>query len=496
MRSPEDLLFRVTRTAPARPFGRPKSEPCVLRQVPLGNPAGNRKLARNLFVVNSKILLYFSAMPRTKAKKSKQFEKLTFSNGMRVVHAPLPGARAVTVVVLVEAGSKYEEKHKNGISHFLEHMMFNGTKKRPKPLDIAIELDRIGGNSNAFTTHEYTGYWIKADRNHFQLILDIMSDIYINSVFAEMEIEKEKGVIVEEMNMYFDEPGRHVWNLWMELLYGDQPAGWPLIGNKETVRGISRQDLVNYVEKRYRSESTVAVLSGGVGESEIKKLESYFKNMPGGKSEKMQKVKEAQAKPAVKLQFKKTDQAHLVLGVRAFDMFDPRRYAVSVLGNILGSGLSSRLFQRLRKEMGLAYYVGAGPELFTDHGYFASFAGVDTKRAEQAILAILDEFAKTTKELVDKSELAKAKDHIKGSLILNLETTGDLANFYGPQELLRREVKTPDELLAQIEKVNAEDLMNVARDIFREDRLNLALIGPFEGTEKFEKVLKGLLPIR
>lgn len=429
-------------------------------------------------------------MRQTKTQKPKQFEKLTLSNGMRVILAPLPGARAITVVVLVEAGSKYEKKEQNGISHFLEHMMFNGTKKRPKPLDIAIELDRIGGNSNAFTSHEYTGYWIKADKGHFALILDIMSDIYINSTFAEREIEKEKSVIVEEMNMYFDRPNRHVWNLWMELLYGNQPVGWPLIGNKETVRGVSRQDLVNYVGKRYRSESTVAVLSGGVGESEIKKLESYFKDMPSGKGEKMQKVKEAQEKPAVGLQFKKTDQTHLVLGVRAFDMFDPRRYAASVLGNILGAGLSCRLFQRLREEMGLAYYVGAGPELFTDHGYFASSAGVDNKRVEQAILAILEEFAKTTKELINESELAKAKNHIRGSLILNLETTDDLASFYGPQELLRRKIKTPEELLAEIEKISAEDLLNVARDVFKEEHLNLSLIGPFEDKEKFEKLLK------
>lgn len=417
------------------------------------------------------------------------FKKFTLPNGLRVLLVPQKGAKAVTLSVLVEAGSKYETKGKSGISHFLEHMMFKGTTKRPTPLSIATELDRIGGESNAFTSHEYTGYWAKADASHFDLVLDIISDIYLHSLFAEKEMEKEKNVVIEEMNMYFDTPQRHIWDLWMELLYGDQPAGWPVIGNRDTVRRLARADITEYVSRHYLAPRTVVTVSGDVDESILAKIEDAFRDAPAGEGLPKPAVRESQEQPGAKIFFKKTDQTHLVLGVRAFSLFDDRRYALAVLGTILGGGMSSRLFQRLREELGMAYYVSAGADLFTDHGNFAAFAGVDVKRVPLAITAILEEFGRIAKEPVPADELRKAKDHLKGSLILNIETTDQLAGFFAPQELLRRDVQTPDEYLAMIERVGAEDVAKLAQEIFTPRHLNLALIGPHDSKEEFTKLL-------
>ncbi len=417
------------------------------------------------------------------------FQKFTLKNGLRVLLLRQKAARTVTLLVLVEAGSKYENKEKNGISHFLEHMMFKGTKKRPTPLAIATELDRIGGQSNAFTSHEYTGYWIKADAKHFELVLDIISDIYLNSIFDEKEIEKEKGVVIEEMNMYFDTPQRHIWDLWMELLYGDQPAGWPIVGNRETILQLTRSDIIEYVKSHYLAPHSVVVVSGDFAQDVVEKIEGYFGNIPSGSGNPKPKVYETQNQPAIKLYSKKTDQAHLILGVRAFSLFDDRRYALALLSTILGGGMSSRLFQRLREELGMAYYVGAVADLFTDHGYFAAYAGVDIKRTEEAVRVILEEFQKMINDKVPEEEIQKAKDHIRGSLILNIETTDELAAFFGPQEILRKPIQTPEEYLAKIENIDCSEILAVAKDIFLTQNLNLALISPHENSENFLKIL-------
>lgn len=417
------------------------------------------------------------------------FKKFTLPNGLRVLLIPQKGAKAMTLSILVEAGSKYETKEQNGISHFLEHMMFKGSKKRPTPLAIATELDRIGGESNAFTSHEHTGYWAKADASQFELVLDLISDIYLNPILDEKEIEKEKKVIIEEMNMYFDTPQRYVWDIWMALLYGDQPAGRPIIGTRETITRISQENLARYVSERYRAENSLVVVSGDFGEQAIKQAEKAFSSIPTGSGAAKLKVEEKQFQPAATVKFKKTDQAHIVLGVRAFSLFDERRWALGVLGTILGGGMSSRLFQRLREELGMAYYVGASADLFTDHGYFAAYAGVDVSRATVAISAILEEFATIVKKPVPADELQKAKDHIKGSLILNIETTDQLAGYFGPQELLRKEVHTPEENLERINKVSAEDIQSIAEEIFVSCHLNLAMIGPYEKQDDFRKML-------
>ena len=420
-----------------------------------------------------------------------KFTKNTLKNGLRVITIPMHDNPTATVLVLVEAGSKYERKDINGISHFLEHMCFKGTTKRPKAIDISKELDSLGSQYNAFTAQEYTGYFAKSDARHFRQIFDLVSDIYLNSTFPEAEIEKEKGVIIEEINMYEDMPHRHVQDLVMDLLYGDQPAGWNIAGERKNVLKMKRDDFINYKQAHYLPESTLLIVAGKVTEKEvIEEAERVFGNLLKGKKEEKIKVKESQIKPQALVKFKKTDQTHFVLAFRSQDMFSENEATVSVLGAILGGGMSSRLFQKLREEMGVGYYVRAYNDSYTDHGYFQISAGVDNKRIEEVIKAILAECKKILNEPIDFDELAKVKEFLIGNMKLSLESTDDIANFYGLQELLKKEIETPEEKAEKIRKVTIEDVRLLASNIFRDKNLNLALIGPFKEKNKFLKILK------
>src|SRR3989338_7469644 len=310
-----------------------------------------------------------------------QFLKKVLKNGLRVITVPMKDNGTVTVLVLVEAGSKYETKKVNGISHFLEHMCFKGTVKRPKAVDISKELDALGSQYNAFTAQEYTCYYAKSDAKHFKKILDVVSDIYLNSAFPEAEIQKEKGVIIEEINMYEDMPARHVQDLFMKLLYGDTPAGWNIAGEKKNILQMTRDDFVKYKSEHYLPEATVLVVAGKVTEQEVlKEVNKIFSKVSRGKKNGKIQVKDKQGKPQALASFKKTDQTHFVLGVRSHDLFSKYNAVLSVLGGVLGGGMSSRLFVKLREEMGVGYYVRAYNDAYTDHGVFQISAGVDNKR--------------------------------------------------------------------------------------------------------------------
>jgi predicted Zn-dependent peptidase len=397
----------------------------------------------------------------------------------------------VTVLVLVEAGSKYETKEVNGISHFLEHMCFKGTIKRPKAIDISKELDSIGSQYNAFTAQEYTGYYAKSDAKHFKKIFDVVSDIYLNSTFPETEMQKEKGVIIEEINMYEDMPNRHVQDLMMELLYGDQPAGWNIAGEKKNIIGMKRDDFITYKKAHYLPGATTLVVSGHVAEKEVmKEVERIFGTIENSKKSKKLKVVEKQNKPEVLLKFKKTDQTHFVLGVRTYDLFNKKNAVLSLLGGVLGGGMSSRLFQKLREEMGVGYYVRAYNDVYTDHGFFQVSAGVDNKRIEEVIEAVLEECRKLMREVVSEEELNKVKECLIGNMKLSLESSDDIANFYGGQELLKKEIKSAEEKAKELRKVTAKDIKKLANEIFKDEKLNLAIIGPFKDKVKFSTILK------
>ncbi len=419
------------------------------------------------------------------------FKKTTLPNGLRIITVPQRNSLAVTVLVLVGTGSKYEKKEISGISHFLEHMYFKGTKKRPSPLLVSETLDKIGGIYNAFTGEEYTGYFAKVESSHLELALDWVSDIYLNSLLPKKEIEKERGVIIEEINMYLDTPTIYINELWKRILYGDQPAGWDVAGTKESVSKITREQILNYMETQYVASNTIICLAGDISSSQSKeKIKQYFSEIKIAKPLSKSPVIEKQKKPEVLLFSKKTDQTHIALGVRAFNIFHPKRYALEILGVILGGMMSSRLFMEIREKLGIAYYIKTNVETNPDTGYLVTQAGIDNRRIEKAILTILKEYKKISQRKISQSELKKAKDYIKGKMILLLETSDAQASFYAGQELLEKRILTPEEIFKKIDKVTLNDILKVAKDIFQPKKLNLAIIGPFKDKEKLKKLLK------
>jgi len=417
--------------------------------------------------------------------------KILLKNNLRVISVPMADALTTTILILVEAGSEYETRKNNGVSHFLEHMCFKGTEKRLSSLDITSELDAVGAAYNAFTSNQYTGYYAKVQPKYFDEILDIISDIYLNPVFNQREIEKERGVIIEEINMYEDLPMRRVQEFFTNLLYGDQPAGWDIAGKKEIIRRINRNDFIEYQKNHYLGKSTTVVVTGNFNEKEaVKKIESAFSGIRTGKKVQKLKTVESQKSPRIFLKMKETDQAHLVVGVRAFDIFDKRKYAIDLLADILGGGMSSRLFQKLREEMGAAYYVKSEADLLSDHGFLTASAGVDNNKVSEAIKAVVEEFERLVKEPIEKEELQRVKDRCVGGLIMGLETSDQLAGFYGGQEIITKKIVSPEETIKKIQAVKVEEISAVAKDIFKNNKLNLVIIGPFKEKPRFEQILK------
>jgi len=420
----------------------------------------------------------------------KPFKKISLGNGLRLILAPQSTGFAASVLILVEAGSEYETKKTNGLSHFLEHMTFKGTARRPRPGMIAEELAALGAQSNAFTTQEFTGYWAKVAAPKLPKILEIVSDLYLNPIFAPEEIEKERGVIIEELNMYEDMPMRKVQDIFLSLMYGDQPAGWDVGGEKEIIRKLTRDDFLSYRSERYVMPGTVVIVSGKFNEKTVvRQVKEAFGNLKRHPFVKKSKTREKQAKPKLMLKLKESDQGHLVLGFRAFDLFDKRRYALQVLGDILGGGMSSRLFKKVREELGAAYYIHADEELFLDHGIFSISAGVDHAKIEIVIKAILEECRKLSETDVPAEELQRSKDHMIGGLLLGLETSDQLASFYGGQEILTKDILQPKEIIDRINATTGKEVRAVAKVIFKNKGLNLAIIGPYRNQTIFEKIL-------
>ena len=419
------------------------------------------------------------------------FRKLTLKNGLRIILVPQVSSLAATILILVEAGSEYETKDINGLSHFLEHLMFKGTKNRPKRGMIANELDSLGAEYNAFTGGQYTGYYAKVQKEKIEKAVDLVSDLYLNPIFIPEEIEKERGVIIEEINMYEDTPMRRVHELFTSLLYGDQPAGWDIAGRKEVIRELKRDQFAKYREKHYVAPKTVVVVAGAFDEKrvlrQIKNTFGHLKKLPAPKKPR---TAEKQSKPKLSVKFKESDQSHLVLGVRAFDIFDKRRYPLQVLANVLGGGMSSRLFHRVREDLGAAYYVKADSDLTLDHGYMSVAAGVDHLKIEVVIKTILEEMKRLTAESVPAAELQKSKDHLVGNFILGLEGSDELASYYGGQEIITKKIKAPDEVIKNVKAVKAEEVREVAKFIFKDAKLNLAIIGPYKSEESFKKILR------
>ena len=414
-----------------------------------------------------------------------------FDSGLRLVVVPMKSTKTATVLVMVGTGSKYETKEINGISHFLEHMMFKGTKKRPGKLDIAKELDGIGAEYNAFTGKEYTGYYAKASVKKIDIVMDVIFDIFLNSKMNGKEIDIERGVIIEELNMYRDMPQRYVSDLFEKLLYGDQPAGWDIGGEKETILKLKRDDVINYFNTHYIASRTAVAIAGNVDSEIIKgKTEAYFKNIRKGEMFGKPAVVEKQDKPQVLLHNKKTDQTHFILGVRAYDKFNEKKYPLGILSIVLGGGMSSRLFSEVRDKRGLAYYIGAGGDSYTDSGFFSVKAGVNNQKTKEAIEVIVGELTKVNKKGITSKELQRAKDQIEGSMALGLEHSDAVAETYAESLIFHNKILTPEKELDKMKQVTLGQVLEVASEIFENSKLNLSLIGPFEEPDDFKKILR------
>ena len=421
------------------------------------------------------------------------YQRTVLPNGLRLILVPMEGVKSVTALILVGAGSRYETAQNNGISHFLEHMAFKGTKKRPSAMTISSLIDGIGGEFNAFTSKESTGYYIKSSSNHIDLALDVLSDMLQHALLDPKEIAKERGVIIEELNLYEDTPVRKIGDIYERLLYSDTPMGWDVGGEKHIIQKITRDDFLSYLKSLYSPHNIAVVVAGEFEEKKVEKLVAkLFGRMKKFSTVAPESVVDAQAKPAVFIKTKKTEQAHLAIGVRTFPVHDERRYALSLLATILGGGMSSRLFHEVREKRGLAYYVRTGAEHYDDCGTLVSTAGVDAKRIDEAIKVIVAEYEKLGKGKgrVTKKELDKAKEYSKGHLVLELEDSRVVAGFYATQEILERQIDTPDEIIKKIKAVTVDQVELLAGEIFRPERLNLAVIGQFEEKERFERLLQ------
>jgi predicted Zn-dependent peptidase len=418
------------------------------------------------------------------------YKKTTLKNGLRILTAPMKDTQTATVMIMVGTGSRYEEKNEAGISHFLEHMMFKGTKKRPNTQVIANELDSIGGTFNAFTGKTKTGYYAKADAKHLDTILDVIMDIYMNSKIENKEIKRESGTILQELSMYEDLPMQSVDDVFEELLYRGNKLGKPIIGNKKTITSVRRKDFVNYMKKHYIASNTVICVAGKISEKKVRSLANkYFSKMKSAEKLEIERVEENQKKPAVKIKNKKTDQTHLNLGVRALHNSHEDRFTLSLLATILGGNMSSRMFTNIRERQGLAYYVRTETEAYSDVGYLMTRCGVEHKNLTKTIETIMKEYRKIVKNKVSEKELQSAKDYIKGKSVMGLESSDSVASYLIDQEVSRKKILTPEEIFKKLDKVTTHDIKRVAREIFVPEKLNLAIIGPHRDNKKLEKLL-------
>lgn len=408
-------------------------------------------------------------------------------NGLRIITVPMKDNPTVTVLVMVEAGSRNETRHINGLSHFLEHMCFKGTEKRGAR-QIAYELEAMGAETNAFTSYDYTGYFAKGRSELFPKLLDVVSDVYLNSTFPEAEINKERGVICGEIDMYGDLPHRKVQDLIAISLYGDQPAGYPIAGTKENVRRFTREDFLMYHNTHYVAEKTSIIIAGGIDDSVVAEVKKVFKNIRTGTISSKRKVT-SQKGDRIITESRKTDQSHIVLGLRSIPAEHPDMTALMVAVGILGQGMSSRLFSKLREEMGAGYYIRSGISVSDDSSEIMISTGTEPSRVTEVIAAIVSEITRMRIELVSTAELFKQKEYMIGGMLMGLETSDAVASHFAQNVVLRLKLKTPRELEKEIRMITPDDILRVSKKYLKPEKFHVSLVGPVIPLVEIEKVI-------
>ncbi|MBM3228067.1 insulinase family protein [Candidatus Peribacteria bacterium] len=401
----------------------------------------------------------------------------SLQSGLPVLTAPIDGTASVTVLVFAGAGSRYETKQDTGIGHFLEHMFFKGGKKYRNTKEVSVAIDGIGGDFNAFTGKEYAGYYVKVAADHVDLACDVLSDMLVHATFPKEEIEKERGVIIEEARMYEDTPMyRAGWDFEL-LLYGDCPLGWDTIGTEEVIKCVTQKDFQKHKDALYTPDNLVVTFGGRIDPAQAMKLsEQYFANIGGTKAQEFV-AHTAFGKQRVWLRTKKTEQSHLVLGVPGVPSLHEDHFAHKLLSIILGGNMSSRMFLNIREAKGLCYYIATETDSYLDAGSLSTRAGVDQSRLHEAIRLILNEYAVCRSQGIEQEELTRAKDYLKGKITLSLEDSEELAHFYGKQQLLYPKVQSLEEYFARINAVTKEQVDMLARRILDPKEMRLVVIG-------------------
>ncbi|MBI4049776.1 MAG: insulinase family protein [Candidatus Doudnabacteria bacterium] len=419
------------------------------------------------------------------------YSKKVLKNGLTLLTVPIESASSITMSIFVKAGSRYEEPRLNGISHFLEHLHFKGTKKYPSAKKLSEVVDAIGGEFNANTGKEHTQYYIRAAFEHSSLVFSVLTEMLQNPLFDEKELEREKGVIIEEINMYKDNPQIHVEALFEQTLWPDTPLGRDIAGEAKVIRNVSRQDVLDYRNKFYQPSNMIIALAGHFQQQQVEDLvEQNWGSLSGKKAPSFEPINAKQTNSRLSVQNKVTEQAHMILGFKAYPYRSKLNYPLRLLSTVLGGGMSSRLFIRIRERMGLAYYVSTSFNNYLDTGNFIIQAGLKVSSAPKAMEVILDELRKIRSDGVSSKELKKAKEYIKGKIALAMEDPHDKLEWYLGQEAFVGKIKTIKQAFVELDAVDSQQISEVAQNIIRNECLTMALIGPFPDKLVFEKRLR------
>jgi predicted Zn-dependent peptidase len=420
------------------------------------------------------------------------YRKTVLDNGLRILTSPMPHTRSVSIGFFIGVGSRYESDEQSGASHFIEHMVFKGTAKRPTARDIAVAIEGIGGLFNASTGREASTYWAKVAQPHLDIAIDVLVDMLRYAKFEPEEINRERRVIIEEINLTLDTPDSLVHLLINELVWPNHPLGRDVAGTKESLSTLDREDLLTYLKRHYQPNNTVVSVAGDVEhEAVVGKIAAFLGDWATGEAASSYRpAEDNQAEPRLRIHHKETEQAHFCLSVPGIPRDHPDRFKLRLLNAVLGEGMSSRLFTEIREKRGLAYSIYSYISAANDTGAVGVYAGVDPRRIEDAIRAILMEWDRLRQESVPADELAKAKEFVKGRLLLQMEDSFSVAAWVGHQEVLSPEVLTVDEVVEAIDAVTATDIQQVAQGLFLGEGLNLAVVGPFEDEKGFRELLE------
>jgi len=418
------------------------------------------------------------------------YQKTTLGNGLRVITAAMPHTKAVSISIFIGVGSRYETEAQAGVSHFIEHLLFKGTPKRPTAREISEAIEGVGGMLNGGTDKELTVYWCKVAKPHWQMALDVLSDVLLNSKFDPQEIEKERTVIIEEINMSKDSPAQQVNLLIDDLLWPNHPLGRDIAGSRESVTGITRDMMLGYLAEKYSPDSTVIVVSGNIEHQEvISAVQQVLGDWVKQKIHSGYATYKGQITRQLTIETRDTEQVHLCLALPGLSLLHPNRFTLDLFNIILGEGMSSRLFAEIRDRLGLAYSIYSYVDHFLDTGSIVVYAGMEIKSMKKAVKAILEQLSQLT-ERVPESELSKAKELSKGRLLLRMEDSRNVAGWLGGQEVLTGRIWTVDQVESIVDSITALEIKKLAQELFVASQLRLAVVGPVNAEEPLEELLK------